>query len=134
MLRDISDGTLVRILQELGRDTRGCRLDPGALAEAARRVESAIGAGADLLLLNRFGKAEASGAGLRSVVERAILVGVPVLTAVHSGYVDAWNDFHGRMATWLPADPRPVLAWCRAALGLTPAPADGANMAVPASW
>lgn len=133
-LRDISDGTLVQILQDLGRDARGCRLDAGALAEAACRVESAIGEGADLLILNRFGKAEAEGAGLRSVIERAMLVGVPVLTAVRGEYTGAWNDFHAGMATWLPADPGPILAWCRVAWGLGDTQAAGADATLSARW
>jgi hypothetical protein len=115
-LRDISDGSLIQISQDLGRDARGCRLDAGSLIEAASRIESAIEVGIDLLVLNRFGKSEAEGSGLRFVIERAILVGVPVLTAVRDQYVSAWNDFHGGMATWLPASPKAILAWCEKAI------------------
>ena len=122
-LRDLCDGTLMRISQDLGRHARGCRLDPGALAAAARRLEDTVATGVDLLILNRFGKSEAEGAGLRPIIERAIVTGVPVLTAVRAEYVDAWEDFHQGMASWLPADPWAVLAWSRAALrsGLAPA-------------
>jgi hypothetical protein len=115
-LRDISDGSLIQISQDLGRDAHGCRLDAGSLVEAASRIESAIEVGIDLLVLNRFGKSEAEGSGLRFVIERAILVGVPVLTAVRNQYVSAWNDFYGGMATWLPASPKAIFAWCEKAV------------------
>jgi hypothetical protein len=112
-LRDLSSGTLIRIMQDRGRHARGCRLDPGALAEAARRLEDTVEAGVDFLILNRFGKSEAEGGGLRTVIERAILAGIPVLTAVRGEYACAWDDFHGGMALWLPPDPTAVLSWCR---------------------
>jgi hypothetical protein len=102
----------------LGREAHGCRLDPGALAEAAPLLEGMIETGADLLIINRFGKAEAEGAGLRSVIERAILVGVPVLTAVRAEYVDAWASFHAGLSMWLPPDSNAILSWCRMTLGL----------------
>lgn len=117
-LRNLSDGSLIRISQDLGREARGCRLDPGALAEAARMIEDMTEAGADLLVLNRFGKGEAEGAGLRSAIERAIIVGVPVLTAVRPEYADAWTDFHAEMATWLSPEPGIILSWCRRTLAL----------------
>ncbi|MCT9000514.1 DUF2478 domain-containing protein [Chelativorans intermedius] len=117
-LRDLRDGALVRISQDLGRHARGCRLDPGALAQAARRLEDALDAGADLLILNRFGKSEAEGGGLRPVIERVMLAGIPILTAVRDAYAGAWEDFHGGLAVRLPAERQAVLGWCHAALHL----------------
>ena len=128
-LRNLSDDTLIQISQDLGRHARGCRLDPGGLAEAARRLEAMVDTGVDLLILNRFGKSEAEGAGLRPIIERAILAGVPVLTAVRGEYASAWEQFHDGMAAWLPADARAVLAWCRAAPGLAQVPADALDAA-----
>lgn len=130
-LRNLSDGSLIRISQDLGREARGCRLDPGALAAAAPLLDDVIEAGADLLILNRFGKAEAEGAGLRSVIERAILVGVPVLTAARAEYADAWTDFHAGMAMWLPPDSKAILSWCRATLGLEREATAAADLIVP---
>ncbi|GAB1584420.1 DUF2478 domain-containing protein [Phyllobacterium phragmitis] len=122
-LRDLSDGMLIQISWDRGRHARGCRLDPGALAEAARRLEDTVEAGVDLLILNRFGKSESEGAGLRTIIERAMLAGVPVLTAVRNEYAAAWDDFHGGMAVWLPIDTNAVLAWCCAVTGLGRMPA-----------
>lgn len=133
-LRNLSDGSLIRISQDLGLEARGCRLDPGALAEAAPLLEGMIEAGADLLIINRFGKAEAEGAGLRSVIERAILVGVPVLTAVRTEYVDAWAGFHAGLSMWLPPDSNAILSWCRMTLGLGRDGASAADIPVSARW
>ena len=55
-------------------------------------------------MLNRFGKAEAEGGGLRSGFARAIDAGIPVLTAVRPPYREAWAQFHGGLAVDLPAD------------------------------
>jgi hypothetical protein len=67
-------------------------------------------------MLNRFGKAEAEGGGLRSAFVRAMEAGVPVLTAVRPPYFEAWSKFHGRLAVDLPTDLDAVLAWCRASV------------------
>jgi hypothetical protein len=112
-LRDVSDGSLMQISQDLGPNARGCRLDPGALAEATRRLETIVEGGADLLILNRFGRSESEGTGLRPIIENAILSGIPVLIAVRDEYIPAWDMFHEGMATWLPAETNAVLDWYR---------------------
>jgi len=112
-LRDVADGSLMQISQDLGPNARGCRLDPGALAEATRRLETIVEGGADLLILNRFGRSESEGTGLRPIIENAILSGIPVLIAVRDEYIPAWDMFHEGMATWLPADTNAVLDWYR---------------------
>jgi hypothetical protein len=117
-LRDVADGTLMQISQDLGPNARGCRLDPGALAEATRRLETIVEGGADLLILNRFGRSESEGTGLRPIIEGAILAGIPVLIAVRDEYIPAWDAFHEGMAVWLPADTNAVLDWYRTAVAL----------------
>jgi hypothetical protein len=112
-LRDVADGSLMQISQDLGPNARGCRLDPGALAEATRRLETIVEGGADLLILNRFGRSESEGTGLRPIIENAILSGIPVLIAVRDEYIPAWDMFHEGMATWLPAETNAILDWYR---------------------
>lgn len=125
-LRDVADGTLIQISQDLGRNARGCRLDPGALAEAARRLETIVEGGADLLILNRFGRSESEGTGLRPIIEAAILAGIPVLIAVRDEYAPAWDAFHAGMGAWLPADTKMVLDWYWATVA--PPPADASTV------
>lgn len=118
-LRDLDNGAVHGISQDLGRFSTGCRLDSAALTEAAGLLEAAIDAGAELVVVNRFGKAEVDGGGLRPVIARAMAAGIPVLVPVREDYAPAWAEFHGDMAESLPADADTVLDWCRAALGRT---------------
>jgi hypothetical protein len=115
-LVDLGSSGRFGISQDLGPHARGCRLDPHGLADAGGQLDQALAGGTDLLILNKFGKAEAEqGAGLRSVVARAIEHGVPVLTAVREPYTQAWADFHGGLSVALAPELEPVLAWCRKA-------------------
>ena len=113
-LCDIRDGTRMGISQDLGAGATGCRLDPAALADVAMHVERALD-DSEILVLNRFGKAEAEGQGLRSVIQKAVASGIPVLMAVKDEHADAWARFHGGLGVALPADFFAILDWCRRA-------------------
>ncbi len=113
-LVDLRWGRRSRISQDLGNEAEGCRLDARGLAEMVPWLERTVNQDADLIILNRFGKAESEGGGLRSVFARAMEAGIPILTAVRDPYLEAWAQFHGRLATDLPADA--VLGWCRDAV------------------
>lgn len=115
-LEDVASGERFRISQELGAGSRGCRLDPQALAEVSGRLLAAIGPGTDLVVLNRFGKGEADGHGFRSVIERACLLGVPVLTAVREAYEPAWRDFTADAGELLGPDAGEALRWAEQAI------------------
>jgi len=114
-LRDLDSHAEIPILQDLGRDATACRLDAQALAEAAGRVEQSLRTGIDLLVINRFGKAEAEGHGLRHIFGEAVSRGVPTLTAVRRDHAAAWQAFHGGLAIDLPFEADAVIAWCREA-------------------
>lgn len=127
-LEDIASGGRRRITQALGPGSRGCRLDPQALADATAGLLRDIGPQTALVVLNRFGKGEAEGHGLRAVVERAVDAGLPVLTAVKEPYAEAWEAFGGGIAVTLEPDAAQVLRWCLAQLpAVSPgAPSDAA--------
>ncbi len=110
---DLTTGERFAISQDLGAEARGCRLDPRGLAEVAVRTDSAMGADFDLLLLNKFGRAEAEGGGLRSLLARAIAAGTPVLTSVRAPYLAAWAQFHGGLATDLAPRVDSAVTWVR---------------------
>ena len=82
-IRVLPDGPVLRISQSLGRHARGCRLDPDALEQAVAGVERALQDGADLLIVNKFGKMEAEGRGMRDAIAEAVSRGIPVLTGVN---------------------------------------------------
>lgn len=117
-LRVLSDGSVVRISQSLGRHSAGCRLDASGLEEAVGRVASALlAAPPHLLILNKFGKQEAEGRGFRPVIAQALSLGVPVLTSVSAKNRAGFDLFAGEIATALASDDALVQAWCLSQIG-----------------
>ena len=112
-LTSIGSKRVFRISQPLGRGSHGCRLHPGALAECSAFLGSELDAGADLLILNRFGKGESEGRGFRDLICKAISMGVPVLTTVRPAYIDAWRVFGADATRDLPMAHSTVLSWAR---------------------
>jgi hypothetical protein len=117
-LVDLASRGRFRISQDLGSQAEGCRLDAQGIAEFVALLDRAPDQDAELMVLNRFGRAEAEGGGLRSAFARAMEAGIPVLTAVRAPYTEAWSQFHGRLATDLTAEIDAVLAWCRESVRL----------------
>ncbi len=111
-LVDLTSRSRFRISQDLGSQAEGCRLDAGGIAEIGALLDRPLGHDVELLILNRFGKAEAEGGGLRSAFVRAMEAGIPGVTAVRSPYFEAWSTFHGRLAIDLIPELDAVLAWC----------------------
>jgi len=108
---DLRTGQAFNIWQERGACARGCRLDEGGLAQSEIAIQEAIVDRVDLLVINRFGRAESLGRGLRGCFEAALLAGIPALTAVRPPYDLAWAAFHGGLATDLACNIAEVLAW-----------------------
>ncbi|MGA2893681.1 MAG: DUF2478 domain-containing protein [Xanthobacteraceae bacterium] len=108
---DIRTGRAERITQDRGLGSRGCKLDPRGLAAISHCITDAVDAGADLVIINKFGKAESEGDGLRSCIEDAIVAGVPILTSVREPYIAAWNLYHGGLATELPPQVEAIVRW-----------------------
>ena len=69
-VRVLPDGPILRISQSLGAGARGCRLDPGALETAIGQCEARL-EGAQLLIVNKFGKQEAAGRKCRRAIPPA---------------------------------------------------------------
>lgn len=99
----------IRISQSLGGGSTGCRLDPGALETAAGRVAAHL-AGAELLILPKFGRQEAVGRGFRSVIAQAVAAGLPVLLHVPPEQRAAFAAFSDGMGQQLTPDA--LADWC----------------------
>ncbi len=112
---DILTGKTERITQDRGRGSRGCKLDPAGLAAISHCITDAIDADADLVIVNKYGRAESEGDGLLSCVADAMSVGVPILTTVREPYVAAWSLYHGGLAIELPPRIDAILQWYDAA-------------------
>ncbi|MGQ0610495.1 MAG: DUF2478 domain-containing protein [Paracoccaceae bacterium] len=111
-LRILGGGPLVRINQRLGAGSRGCKLDPGALEAAVAEVGARLG-GAQVLVLNKFGKHEALGRGFRPLVGEALGQGMTVILGVNRLNLEAFLHFAGDLATELPPEPQAILDFAR---------------------
>ncbi|QYK42487.1 MAG: DUF2478 domain-containing protein [Paracoccaceae bacterium] len=113
-IRVLPDGPLHRISQPLGQGSRGCRLDSGAIEAVAADVEARL-AGCDVLVVNKFGKQECLGRGLRPAIVRALDLGVPVIVGVNGLNLPAFLEFVDGLATPLEARASRVVAWAEGA-------------------
>lgn len=104
----------LRISQDLGAMSQGCRLDPAALERAVGLVEATLNqVPPRLLIVNKFGRQEAEGRGFRPLIGQALGLGVPVLTLVAPEHRQAFDAFADGMADILPPEVDAVLGWCR---------------------
>lgn len=113
VLEDLASAVTVEISENRGPEARGCRLNPAALEEIVGLAGTAVEHGAQLLIVNKFGKREAEGRGFRQVIEQAIERGTPVLVAVSAENLAAWAAFADGFDARLPFDAQLITAWCR---------------------
>lgn len=108
----LPDGPTLRISQNLGAASTGCRLDPSALEEAVGLVAARLSEGTDLLIVNKFGKHEAEGRGFRTVIAEAIALDIPVLVGLNALNLEAFLEFAGPEAERLEPAAESILRWC----------------------
>lgn len=133
LLEDLASGDVHAIAEHRGQEARGCRLDVGLLTEIGEAVlQSLHDEQPRLLVVNKFGKIEADGGGLRQAVVEAVELGIPVLVGVPARNLDRWRAFAGSLAIELPADDVALSRWL-AAHRLIPDPASVPD-AVAGSW
>jgi len=112
LLEDLASGEVTAIAEHRGREARGCRLDIGILTELAETVAASLRADVPrLLVVNKFGKIETDGGGLRSAIAEAVARGIPVLVGVPVRNLDRWRAFAGSLAVELPADSAVIAGW-----------------------
>lgn len=107
----LPDGPVIRISEDRGGLARGCTLDSGALEQSVAMVQQRL-PGADLLVVNKFGKREAEGKGLVPVIGDAVELDIPVLVGVNGLNLAAFLAFAGDDAVALPTDVASVVEWC----------------------
>jgi hypothetical protein len=110
----VHSGEELQLFQNLGTGATGCRLDVGQLLDAGTRVAGAIDQGADLVIVNRFGRQECEGKGLSYLVERALSADIPVVIAVPSHRFADWIKFADGMSVRLRCDRLALEAWWQA--------------------
>jgi hypothetical protein len=97
-----------------GHDACSSPPAPCDLAEAAARIDPLIESGADLVIINRFGKLEAEGSGLIDEIRRALGFDIPVLVAVPEFRFAEWLSFCGGMGVKLPCRKSSLQGWWNA--------------------
>jgi hypothetical protein len=118
-VRVLPDGPVLRISQDLGPSSRGCRLDPTALETAVGLVSARLSSGADVLIINKFGKHEAEGRGFRDVIADAMAKEVPVLCGLNALNKAAFELFAGELALELPPDVAALRTWVDHAIAMS---------------
>lgn len=110
-VRTIPAGEVFLISQDLGAESSGCRLDPDALERAVASVSKAFEEGCDLLIVNKFGKHEATGGGFRELIAEALYREVPVIVGVNKLNHDAFMEFCGGEAKFVEPKLDALRAW-----------------------
>ena len=109
----LHSGEKLLLAQDFDPATSGCRLDVARLQDAGARIAGALEAGADLVIINRFGKRERDGQGLAYLIERALEADTPVVIAVSSHRLAEWIKFAGGTAVNLACDRHSLDSWWR---------------------
>jgi hypothetical protein len=110
----VHTGEELPLFQDLCTCSAGCRLDVGQLLAAGSQLANAIDQGADLLIINRFGRQEREGKGLSYLIERALSADIPVVIAVPSHRFADWIKFADGMSVKLRCNREALDAWWNA--------------------
>jgi hypothetical protein len=110
-------GEVVRLAQDLAACGAGCRLDSGQLAKLAQWLAIEIEDGADLVIINRFGRSEAEGGGLTDLITHALDAGIPVLIAVPERRFSDWIRFSDGMNVRLSCRREALDRWWESVAG-----------------
>jgi hypothetical protein len=113
----LPDGPTLRISEDRGDLARGCTLDSGALEQTVHEVQMRLD-GAEILIVNKFGKREGEGKGLVPVIAEALGRGMPVLVGVNGLNLAAFLAFAGNETVGLRADLDCIADWCLASRSL----------------
>ncbi|MDF1619344.1 DUF2478 domain-containing protein [Pseudothioclava nitratireducens] len=105
-LRLLPDDRVVTISQELGAGADACTLDAGALEMAVAATEARISEAPEgaVLILNKFGKQEAAGRGVRGLIGQGLEAGMRVVLSAPPETRADFLAFAGEMAEELRAD------------------------------
>lgn len=113
-LKDLATGEVHGVSDDRGPEARGCLLNTDRLLRAGEAAGQGLSAETDLLVICKFGKTEATGGGLRSLIATALDLAVPVLIGVPSANLAPFREFAGDMAREIDlaalASPEPAAA------------------------
>ena len=107
----LHNGEKLSLAQNFDPGAPGCRLDIERLQNAGKRIAEALEQGADIVIINRFGKRERNGNGLTYLIDRAFEADLPVVIAVSRQHFADWVKFAEGMTVRLACDRHALEAW-----------------------
>ncbi|WP_245416808.1 DUF2478 domain-containing protein [Undibacter mobilis] len=113
-VEELYSRTVFQLSEDRGPAAKGCRLDHTRLIEAAGLFDEALKEEIDLVVLNKFGKIEAEGGGLRDALARAVALEVPLIVGVPYRNLDQWRHFAGGLADECDVSAPNILRWLAA--------------------
>ena len=75
------------------------------------KIESSLDNNPALLVLNKFGKVEADGGGMRGLMAKALERDIPAIIGVPARNLDAWRNFAGEFSTELSEGTDQIGEW-----------------------
>jgi hypothetical protein len=111
VLEDLMTGRRTALFQNRGAHARGCRLDESALTEVTALIRGSLEHRPSLLILNKFGKAECEGRGLRDLIALSVELGIPTIIGVPRRNLAEWTSFAGDFAVQLEDGTAHVDRW-----------------------
>ena len=98
-------------------------------------VERSIRTGApDLVILNKFGKAEENGGGMRHAIGAALLADIPVLLSVSEPALPAFEHFADGLCMVIEADAQVLREWLKVRIGVEAESAVSGLRRFPRGW
>lgn len=110
-VEELGSETVLQLSEDRGKEARGCRLDRGALSEAAALLSASLENGPEIVILNKFGKLEAEGRGLRDALADAVQLGMPIVVGVPYRNIEQWRIFAEGLAEECPIDSSRLHEW-----------------------
>ena len=80
------------------------------MLQVVSRIERELKDNPKRLILNKFGKVEAEGAGMRDLIAKPAWMGIPAIVGVPVCNLHAWREFAGELSAEL-RDLRDVEGW-----------------------
>jgi len=112
---DLATGDRVTINQasRMRPDGTGCTLDTAALADAGAPLRRALINRPDLIVAEKFGEQERSGAGLVDDILNVIAEGLPILVLVPEPALACWRELTGGETAEVPCEADALRRWWR---------------------
>ena len=110
---DLATGERITINQpsRTRSDGTGCTLDTAALADAGAPLRRALITRPDLVIAEKFGEQEQSGAGLADEILNVIAEGLPMLVLVPEPALASWRELTGGETAEVPCEADALRRW-----------------------